>query len=682
MNHKVLKNLCLQILAAFLLLLTITACTPAEPTKSPTETPTEAPILPPEPSPTEVATFELPASTLMSWWDGGSIVYVPGGGFVMGDPKATEGDNIPAHPVRVNSFWIHRTEVTNRMYAQCVAAGVCQPPIPDPNYPNYYPNAEYANHPVANVTWQDSVDYCTWIGGRLPSEAEWEWVARGDTGDPYPWGEQEPNCSRLDFLGCTPLGTSVQVGSYLLGLSPIKAADMAGNVFEWVNDRYSEDYYAVSPAENPSGPQSGDFRVVRSSSFLSKAEFVPVTLRFNQDPEVGRADLGFRCILSGEAVNNPPEPVCTTLSYEPIPRQPPSIQIPAYKPPAFSVDTYCRLEGNGNQVSSAVITFETGTDVANLEIASPQGTIGCIQDVNPLLFTCIGSALKPGNPLTIKACNTLLETVPLTPQTCPCKIEGLTAAMEGTHIRVKWNQASQACSDKIFLRLQCDGAVNYNVSLPGSQTELVIDACPLPYTNQRVCVSCIDPDGNPSESACSDLPYLPPPTCPVFYKFNSLTKLCEYQPMMLVQCSAPDVAIPGYGCLPAPQSGNCPVGYYDASYKNQPVCIPSGGPLCQGPTCPATCPAGLVFNESLFCCEYPQNIPPVCPVEYVFDPDQDACVPAFQIPAGCTSVTAMVPVCKPEQPGPTGCLIMSPTGGQSCVSPCPVGVGNKGPCTP
>ena len=665
MNYNVSKRFCLQAIGACLLLM-ITACKPIETTENPT--------LQPE---TENLAIEPPPGTLMSWWDGSTIAYIPQSEFIMGDPEATEGDNIPAHTVSVDGFWIQQTEVTNRMYAQCVAAGVCQAPTPDPSYPDHYTQALYANHPVASPTWQEAVDYCTWIGGKLPSEAEWELTARGDTSNPYPWGVQAPNCSRLNFFSCIPQFSTTLVGSYPLGLSPFNAADMAGNVFEWVNDLYGQDYYAISPTENPTGPENGEFRVVRSSSFRSKAESVPVILRFHQDPETGRADLGFRCMLSEETVNNPPAPICATLSYEPIPREPPSIPSHATSSPAFSLDVFCGLDGNGDQYGSAIIHFESGTDVESLAITSSQGTLHCTQDANdPLMFTCVGSALQPGNTVAIEAC-------PAFPQTCPCQIEGLTTSQEGSHIRVNWHAAPQECAKKNLLQLQCDGVNVSSIIVPGAQTELVIDDCPQPNTSQKVCVSCIDPDDKLGEPACSGQVSSQTLTCPVFYKFNPATNMCEYQPIGLVQCVAPDVAVPGYGCLPAPQSGNCPVGFYAASYNDQPVCISPGGPHCQGPLCMATCPEGLVFNEALFCCEYPPDMAPVCPAGYAFDPDHSTCVPTIVTPAGCTSITLVVPDCPKEQPGPTGCLVTdTSTGGRFCAVPCPVGVPNFGSCTP
>jgi hypothetical protein len=362
------------------------------------------------------------------------------------------------------------------------------------------------------------------------------------------------------------------------------------------------------------------------------------------------------------------------------------------------LEPYCRLRDNTYQYGTAVIQFEAGTDVSDLEISSPQGSLNCTPDANdPLRFTCVGSALQPGKAVTIEVCNTPHLRISLS-SACPSKIEGLLCTQEGTRIRAKWDQAPQDCCDKILVRLQCDGVDKMSLVLPGSQTEIVIDGCPQPYTTEKVCLSCIDQNGNPGEPACSELPNAPTaiplptatpilgPVCPDFYEFNPDTNLCEYRPTGLGRCDSPHVAVPGYGCLPAPRSGNCPVGYFEASYNNQPICVPVGGPRCQGTTCPARCPVGLVLDEARLCCEYPPDVPPVCPAGYVFDSARAACVLGSSVPTGCTSITVMVPECKPEQPGqsgPTGCLIpQPPMGALSCVAPCPVGVTNYGPCTP
>ncbi len=105
-------------------------------------------------------------------------------------------DADPSHPVTLDEFWIDRTEVTNAMYAQCVAKGVCQPPVNVSSYSraNYYNDQQYQDYPVIYVSWQDAANYCNWAGARLPGEAEWEIAARGgQEGRLFPWGNQEPD---------------------------------------------------------------------------------------------------------------------------------------------------------------------------------------------------------------------------------------------------------------------------------------------------------------------------------------------------------------------------------------------------------------------------------------------------------------------------------------------------------
>ncbi len=185
------------------------------------------------------------------------------------------------------------------------------------------------------------------------------------------------------------------------------------------------------------------------------------------------------------------------------------------------------------------------------------------------------------------------------------------------------------------------------------------------------------------------------PTCPARYVLNPVSGLCEYMgqagPLM---CMPPTIPVPGYGCMDAPVSGQCPAGYYPAEFEGQPVCVPVGGPPCAGADCPAVCPPGLTFNPDLFCCDYPSNQIPVCPAGYVYDAGANTCIGNIPVEPGCTSITLTVPTCapdqpdepdQPDQPGPTGCWIVFNFGaGQvtQCVAPCPAGVPNQGPCTP
>jgi hypothetical protein len=206
------------------------------------------------------------------------------------------------------------------------------------------------------------------------------------------------------------------------------------------------------------------------------------------------------------------------------------------------------------------------------------------------------------------------------------------------------------------------------------------------------CVgSALHPGDPVTISACYPPPaqVIPDPTCPVYYHLDQTTWMCEYGVPMPVQCAAPDVVVPGYGCLPAPVNGDCPVGSYSGTFNNKPVCIPSHGPACQqgqlGTTCPAFCPEGLILNEGNFCCEYPPDVMPVCPVGYTYNIGVAACLPDnWDQPNGCTTITTNIPTCAP--PPQVGCLITTnlPTGAPvtSCVYPCPAGVGNGGPCTP
>ena len=177
----------------------------------------------------EVVLFEPEAGTMTKWWDGSTIVWIPAGEFAMGQDEPEENNHSPAHTVGVDGFWIQQTEVTNRMYAQCVASGVCQPPNLTGFEVDHYNNPDFTNHPVANVEWEDARTYCDWIGGALPNEAQWEWAARGETGALYPWGEAEPNCSRLNYQDCATPTFTMPVNSYPLGMSPFHLADMAGN---------------------------------------------------------------------------------------------------------------------------------------------------------------------------------------------------------------------------------------------------------------------------------------------------------------------------------------------------------------------------------------------------------------------------------------------------------------------
>jgi formylglycine-generating enzyme required for sulfatase activity len=225
-------------------------------------------------------------------------VLVPAGEFLMGSADADSGadsDEKPQRKVYLDAFKIDRTEVTNAMYAKCVQAGACRTPASSGSGKknSYYGDSQYANYPVIHVSWNDAQAYCMWAGGRLPTEAEWEKAARGADGRTYPWGNEPPDKQRCNFN--RDVGDTTPVGVYPAGASPYGALDMAGNVWEWVADRYQADYYAVAPARNPPGPAAGDSRVLRGGSWGCGQWLVRAAGRDRNDPVVRNVNLGFRC---------------------------------------------------------------------------------------------------------------------------------------------------------------------------------------------------------------------------------------------------------------------------------------------------------------------------------------------------------------------------------------------------
>jgi formylglycine-generating enzyme required for sulfatase activity len=229
--------------------------------------------------------------------DGAVMVYVPSGEFWMGG--GSYAWERPRHKVYLDAFWIDRTEVTNAQYAQCVQATVCG----EPGEVQPYSDPDYADHPVVLVSWSDAVTFCQWVGGRLPTEAEWEKAAGWDDAAQqkyvYPWGDDPPTCERALFYGCQPRGTTVPVGSKSpAGDSWCGAADMAGNVVEWVRDWYDRDYYGVSTGDNPTGPELGLYKATRGGGWASTLDSLRVAHRGNLDPETRYDHLGFRCVGS------------------------------------------------------------------------------------------------------------------------------------------------------------------------------------------------------------------------------------------------------------------------------------------------------------------------------------------------------------------------------------------------
>lgn len=231
-------------------------------------------------------------------------VYVPAGEFLMGstaaDPVADENEK-PQHRVYLTEFWIDQTEVTNRQYRQCVVSNACT--VEQNQGRRFRQNAQ----PVVGVDWFQAEAYCQWVGGRLPTEAEWEKSARGSDGRVYPWGNTfsgdklnycDQNCIAdwRDQDGNDGYEYTAPVGSYPDGASPYGALDMSGNVWEWVADWYDKDTYQASVYQNPTGPESGKQRVLRGGSWYFYGKNLRVANRHRDIPEAGYYNIGFRCV--------------------------------------------------------------------------------------------------------------------------------------------------------------------------------------------------------------------------------------------------------------------------------------------------------------------------------------------------------------------------------------------------
>lgn len=224
------------------------------------------------------------------------MVLIPAGEFFMGSVEG-EGlaDERPQHRVRIDAFYMDTFEVTVARYEKFLdATGHVRP-----DFWPYDETREYAERPVVGVAWSGAQAYCEWAGKRLPTEAEWEYAARGQDGRRYPWGDDAPTVEVAN------VGKSWSykfykdrlepVGSHAGGTSPFGMHDMAGNVWEWVADWYDAKYYARSPETDPSGPPDGSMKVLRGGSWNFAGKYSRTSSRLRFEPRHRAADIGFRC---------------------------------------------------------------------------------------------------------------------------------------------------------------------------------------------------------------------------------------------------------------------------------------------------------------------------------------------------------------------------------------------------
>ncbi|MBI4871530.1 MAG: SUMF1/EgtB/PvdO family nonheme iron enzyme [Candidatus Riflebacteria bacterium] len=205
--------------------------------------------------------------------DGSALVHIRGGTFEMGAEDG-DPDEKPVHRVTLGPYSIGRTEVTWGQYRKfCRETGHSLPPAPAYSHDD--------SHPVVNVTWADAHGYCEWAGLRLPTEAEWEFAARGSDGRKYPWGNQAPSPGLASYkLHGITSGAPHPAGSLTAGASPFGCFDLAGNAWEWCNDRTESSYYGRAPERDPQGLTGGGYRVLRGGSWWDDASRIRVTARF------------------------------------------------------------------------------------------------------------------------------------------------------------------------------------------------------------------------------------------------------------------------------------------------------------------------------------------------------------------------------------------------------------------
>ena len=252
-----------------------------------------------------------PGATQVRPADGMAMVYVPGGSFLMGsaasDPHASS-DEEPQHLVTLDAFWIDKTEVTSAQYDKCVKAGACRAST-------FAGDASFGgdNQPVVGVSWYDAKAYCQWAGAALPTEAQWEKAARGTDGRIYPWGNEPATCDYAvmdDGKGnsCGKVDTTWPVGSKPKGASPYGALDMAGGVWEWV-----EDWYQGYPGATNQDERYGQrYKVLRGGCWYDNAWMVRAAVRTRYAPGdlADHTEYGFRCAVVPGMVTPPvtPEP--------------------------------------------------------------------------------------------------------------------------------------------------------------------------------------------------------------------------------------------------------------------------------------------------------------------------------------------------------------------------------------
>jgi formylglycine-generating enzyme len=223
-----------------------------------------------------------------------AMIFVKGGSFNMGSNDGNDPEK-PMHKVTLSSFSIGKYEVTVAEYqAFCNATGHTMPAAPSWGW--------HDPHPMVNVSYDDAIAYCKWLSSttnknyRLPTEAEWEYAARGgDKSRGYIYSDSN-NLSKVGWYQDNSGGLVNFVGTKKP--NELGIYDMSGNVWEWCSDWYDTAYYSTSPADNPKGPSSGEYRVLRGGSYASEAKYCSVVFRTAHPAATLTSDVGFRVVCT------------------------------------------------------------------------------------------------------------------------------------------------------------------------------------------------------------------------------------------------------------------------------------------------------------------------------------------------------------------------------------------------
>lgn len=579
--------------------------------------------------------FDIPIDDL--------LVYVPAGSFYMGsdvetDPLARQ-DEFPLHLIRLDGFHIYRNEVTNDMYAQCVAAGKCSLPtkVDEDGPSHHYGEEAYKNNPVVGINWDQAVAFCTWAAARLPTEAEWEKTSRGESGDLYPWGNDNPSCDLSNMEGCLPEDDTDKIGQYPDGLSVFQAGDMSGNVWEWTADWYNPDYYGASPSANPLGPEDGELKVVRGGAFDNGVVDLRSASRFGLDPDDAFNDVGFRCVpigLSSEAS----APFCKS-TYVPFcndPNTPPEQNCDqqtgqAGTPTGGNPDFLGFTCPQGGYIS---FTMNGGGQTADqFEVTINGNEYNCIDTAGHI--QCTGTALSQNTIATIQVCpapnvnNSGNQLAAVSP-TQPANLTGYQAPQAKTAKLMAYTPPQQEPAQLVAYRPPSNGntqglqGAQYQAPQLQSFQAATNDYCPTGMVYNETTGQCeTDPNG-----ACED-----------GWTYNEQTGQCDPGENGCPEGTTYNAA--QQGCTP--NDGNeCPSPYiYNAATNTcQPPSNNDGG---------GACPAGYFYDQTISCCSpikgdnngcdpgtylsvETNNCEPVdengCPAGLTYNPYEGGCVPS------------------------------------------------------